>query len=215
MKLFTIGGALALAALATTAQAATVGSFDSRALLLNGNGAALNIIENGDYNNVFRFDLAGITQTIIGATLSIVATGNSSGVAENVGYSVWDMTTDLSNLGNRANQLAAYTDAQSGKLYGTTTLATRTGFAAMPAVSILLNSDAIADLNAARGGLFGIGGNSTVTSSSQFLWLNSNAAEPVASLELTFAAIPLPAGLPMLLGALGALGLLRRVRRAA
>lgn len=205
-----LGAAFAAALAASSANAGSVGSFDSFAVTSSGQ-VTPNILEGDFRNNVFRFDLTGIVGHIVSATLSILPTGTyTTGTAiDSVQYAIYEVTSDLAALGTTAARTAAFTDFGSGTFYGSTSIATPGFSGAMPAVTIVLNQAAVGDLNAALGGTFAIGGTSNLPAGNTFVWSSSNASEPVATLTYEVAPVPVPAALPMLLAALGGLGLLR------
>lgn len=200
---------LGLAASLGLAQAATVGSINSAAVSTSTRPA--NIIESDFFNNFFTFDLAGLSGTVTGATLSIFANGRYQTTLDQVTYTVYDASSDPATT----QGATAFADLGSGTVYGSTTILTPGASGAMPRVDIEL-SGALADLTAGLGGIFHLGGTSDLPRGNSFLWLSSNNPEPVAQLSLSFAPapIPLPAGLPLLLAGFGALALAAR-RRAA
>lgn len=111
----------------------------------------------GYYNNFFLFDLAGVTGTITGATLTAYNPDYVSGVLST--WSTWDISSALSNVSsswgdNSATGLSIFNDLQSGTLFGSRQV---TNVVDGTPVSITLNANAIASLNAASGS-WGIGG---------------------------------------------------------
>lgn len=198
-----------------TATAATIdlSSFDSG--YYSNSGATPdnnNIIDDSTRNNYFAFDLSGVTGTITGAVLTILGgNGNTNAAGPNLTYTVYDVSTNVGLLTTRRGGAQAFTDLGSGTVYGSAALTLPAGFGAMPEVAVNL-SGALGDLNAARGGLFAVGGTGNQTSG--FLWISSSR-DVAARLTLTTepAVVPVPAALPLLAGGLGALALAARRKR--
>jgi hypothetical protein len=175
---------------------------------------------SGNYRNWFAFSTSGLSEAVTGATL-VFRSGNGSwqGDATET-IEVYDVTTSsasvvASSAASSAGGLATYADLGSGTFFGSVT--TSGSFdVSMPEIRVTLNSDAIAAINAARTGAdtnFLVGG--LLASDDGGDWIfSSSSGVPAATLELTTAAVPLPAGLPLLAAGLGALAFLRRRRRA-
>lgn len=109
-------------------------------------------------NNFFTFLLTNLTpNSVVSATLRINTTGGGSGPFP-VTYSLFDVSTAAATLNNNDGTNAAITnDLASGTLYGATVLG---GNPASP-FDTVLSAGAIADINAAIGGFFSIGGTLT------------------------------------------------------
>lgn len=184
--------------------------------------------------NWFAFDLSGIdTGGIVGkvsvtsATLSIAA-ANGTWTAEDLVYSVFDFKSDINALISRSTNAAIYDDLGSGRSYGQSVhLQNGNRLDPMSAVSVVLSSFALKDLDKAirTNTVFALGGavsSPDAGSSSYRLWFGSSGAKggeegfnPAGTLSLTYEvlpAVPLPAGLPLLLAGLGCLAALRRLR---
>ena len=122
---------------------------------------------SNSFRNFFSFDLSGITEPITSAVLQIQKYTSVPAT----GYAVWQLfdvtssfeliNTDYSSaLGNLSDGLVIYNDLGSGIPYGNDTidgnLSTNT------IITAVLNSSAIAALNATVGGSFIIGGKSDI-----------------------------------------------------
>jgi len=106
--------------------------------------------------NFFVFDLSGVSGLIVSAQLALV--NPSTGFASPTGaetYGVFDVTTALASLTAGTAGVGGFADLGGGSSYGS--------YAATAAdnsttIQFSLNGTALADLNTAIGGLFGIGG---------------------------------------------------------
>ena len=123
-----------------------------------------------DHRDFFVFNLAGITQNITGAQLSIANPSNGySSPDASEGLSYFDVSTAIATLiANGTGQTAIYTDLGSGVNFGS-----RTVSAADQGTQVIttLNSSAIAALNAARGSQFAIGGALTTRGTATTEWM--------------------------------------------
>lgn len=162
------------------------------------------------YRNFFAFDLSGVTGRVVSATLSIAGgNGKFSNMSNLAKFAVYDVSTKTSSLTSGTGGTAAFADLGSGSLYGSTAVATPGWTGTMPTVSVAL-ANAIGDINNALGNQFALGG----TTSGGYLWGYSNGAQ-AATLSLTVAAVPVPAALPLMLLALGGMGVVARRRKTA
>ena len=131
------------------------------------------------WNDFFVFDLAGLSGTVVEASLDL----DTAAIAGTVTFSLWDVTTPLSALGNlgQGPNAAIYADLGSGILYG--------GLYALTAADnhqqqrFSLNIDGLAAVNTAVGGTFALGGSA-----------NTNVPEPGTVTLLTIALAILAAG---------------------
>jgi hypothetical protein len=212
--------ALSVAASASSAAATTVTINSSASGFYQNTGGtpslgSTNIIEDSTRNNYFAFDLSGLSGTVTGAKLTIFGPNGlflfNSTTPATVTYSIYDVTTDIGALTGHTAGAAAFTDLGSGLVYGSTSFAATTG--SSPQLVIEL-SGGLNDINAALGGLFALGGDSSLVSNQGFLW-SSSFLGPAA--QLTLETTPLPATLPLFATVLGGGGLVawrrRRLRR--
>lgn len=108
-------------------------------------------------HNFFVFDLTGISMNIGSATLTIENPSNGyySGDAFEI-WTLYDVSTDITSLTASGNgHTGIYDDLGSGTIYGSVV---ETSDVNGQLVNVTLNAAGIAALNAAKGGLFAIGG---------------------------------------------------------
>jgi hypothetical protein len=173
-----------------------------------------NIIEDSTRNNYFAFDLSGLSGTVTAAKLTVFGPNGlflfNSTTPATVTYSIYDVTTNIGALTGHTAGAAAFTDLGSGLVYGSTSFAATTGSSPQP----IDLAGGLNDINAALGGLFALGGDSSLVSNQGFLW-SSSFLGPAA--QLTLETTPLPAALPLFATVLGGGGLVawrrRRLRR--
>jgi hypothetical protein len=104
-------------------------------------------------NNFFTFTLRGMQESVVSATLRIKDVGSASNLP--VLYSLFDVSTDAATLNaNDGTNAAIFNDLGSGDLYASVNVLVSPS----NPFDIALNAAAIADINAAAGGLFSIGG---------------------------------------------------------
>jgi hypothetical protein len=107
------------------------------------------------FRNFFSFDLSTLKAKVVGATLVVRRYRGTGDFTET--YGLYDVHTGAKRLNNnRGVDVRIYRDLGSGTAYGRYVLPTDAD--ATAAVRMRLNGAAIADLNAARGGFFSIGG---------------------------------------------------------
>ncbi|MQQ09569.1 hypothetical protein GFB49_13960 [Epibacterium sp. SM1979] len=205
---------------------------DGRHITDNQNTLTGRLSNGQEYRSWYAFDLSSDPQDdddqpealsqsdagrITGAT--VVFTG-SNGLAGSDDQSetlqLYDVTTDADVLSSGRAGRDGFADLGTGETYGSAEYATPgRALRRTEELRLTLNEAALADLNAAlETGEFEflIGAVLSTLSNenrSEFLWAFSRIA-PAARLDLEVAPIPLPAGLPLLAGALGGLWLLRR-----
>jgi hypothetical protein len=237
MKCVPVLVAALAATLITAAQASTVdintlvhGSLDSFGDNNATDGSAPGNILTGQfgtalsYHSYFVFDLSPYAGQVVTSAVFHV-TVNS------VGYFSSDPTETLglfdvnsSNIAALQNQhtsgnVSAFNDLAGGNQYGSRAYSASDE---SHDTTITLNSTGLADLNAALGQKFAIGGAlTTIGNPSDFTYLFGASGDSVGSqtnpfLELTVvaAAAPVPAAFPAGLALLGAVGLARAWRRS-
>lgn len=142
------------------------------------------VINHLHYHNFFVFDLSGITETILSATLKLenpTAVTNSAATA----YTLYDVTTSIGTLTTSQSAgptgVGIYNDLGAGTSYGSVAVG---GSVGVGFVEIPLNAAAIAAMNATSG-LFALGGSlGVVGSSSDALFKNTSGYEFVRTLIL-------------------------------
>jgi hypothetical protein len=120
-------------------------------------------LSGNQYRDYFVFNLSGVSQNITGATLKLynpsasVDSGNgylSSDPTET--YAVFDVSTPIASLGATASgQTGIFNDLGTGTGFGSQSVSAADNG---KVVSVSLNADGVAALNAARGGLAALGG---------------------------------------------------------
>jgi len=180
-------------------------------------------VDSVERRNFFIFDLGGVTGEITGATLSLYNPDSDLAFLKGYvspdpteTYTLFDVTTATSTL--KLSQVGAaaaavFDDLGAGTILGQVTLSSADNGTT---VSIVLDGDALAALNAARGGEFAIGGALTTLGGAAeerafgFAELLDNPS--VRRLDLTVTATPVPEPATVLL-LLGGAGLFLRRRR--
>ena len=168
-------GALALAASAAPAQAYVFGFSGGGGILLTLDGTTVveaydsgwyqgashdpsndnYIVSDGDigtnHNNFFTFDLSNLQGSFTTATLSL----SSYDVTGDFNYLMFDFGGDIDALTGGTGGLAAYNDLASGASYGSFAYSASDSYNSR---TLTLNAAAVADINAALGGNFALGG---------------------------------------------------------
>jgi len=182
--------------------------------------------------NYHTFDLSGLTGTITGATLRVwvdqVDGAPGSGIGNETGAPyqssdpfedilLYDVSTDAATLASTDPGVDAFNDLRSGNTYGTLRVDADD---AGEYIETALNAQAIADLNAAIGGTWSIGGaldfdgsygETASFISERVLHDDNNLGNDLPSqLVLTGSVVPEPASATLLL--LTAAATLRRRR---
>jgi hypothetical protein len=174
------------------------------------------------------FDLSGVTDNILSATLRIgMPFGGYFSADPTETMAVYDYGGDIAKLQNQSTvDTGVYGDLGSGAIYGTRTLSEADEADCSHGCTInsfnyvdiaLGGADFTTDANAARGGLFTVGGALTtiVGTASQIAFGftgNNIPAQLVLDTGPAALAAPEPATLGALLAGLAALGLMRRRR---
>jgi len=114
------------------------------------------------YHNFFTFDLSALDRKVVAAKL-VLRRYQSGGDFIEI-YGVFDVSTPAAKLNdNRGMNRRIWRDLGTGTRYGAFPIRTQ-GIDAKLNVGLWLNGRAVADINAARGGFFSVGG--TVLSAS-------------------------------------------------
>ena len=225
-SILVVAAAVLSVASATHAATFTASSFD------NGwyNGAShsplnTNVItgylNKSEYRSFYAFDLAAaLGQTVTSATMTFTPNNGSYSSrdrTETVG--LFDVSTPVASLLGGTAGASGFTDLGTGNSYGSSVYA-RSQNETMRAFSIVLTGAALTDMTALLKGstsqfVIGAALQSLSGQRDQFLW-GSSFSTPAASLtfEAIPAAVPLPAAFPLLLLAIGGLGLAARRRKA-
>jgi hypothetical protein len=178
------------------------------------------VIVNFFTRSFFTFDLSGLDLTdvvITGATLSLTRGQYSSPNAfEPLGF--FDVSTDAATLNNNSSiSDAIYDDLGTGVSYGSFDVSAYNEADALLALTFSLNASALADITAAAGGYFSIGG--AMLSPTRFATLfggTSSLGGPAyvgpqtLVLETAPRAVPEPRTLLLLATGVLALGLVRK-----
>jgi hypothetical protein len=164
-----------------------------------------NHIVGVDYRNFFTFDLSGVEETIVSATLLLQRGTSGPSNESNEILEFFDVSTAVDVLNaNDGVSPAIFEDLGTGASYGAFSVA---GHGSSLAVLRLgLGAAAIGDLNAARGGFFSLGGRLVSAEGNDFLFGSTQGVGQ--SLELV--TVPEPStGLLIATGLIG-LALQRR-----
>lgn len=174
------------------------------------------------FHSFYAFDLASVGGTATSATLEFlpdIGSYNSTDPSEIV--RIWDVTTPTATLLAGGGGLGAYDDLGAGVALSGPVEVFGTFGSSMPGFSVGLNGDGLAAVNAAIGGniLFGAALDNLIPGSGvEGLWAFSENP-PAARLMLDVDAgppsseIPVPAAMPLALGAFAALGWAARRRQ--
>jgi hypothetical protein len=162
------------------------------------------------WRNFFSFNLGSLNlsnQQIVSATLQLRKYGYvGSDPSETVQF--FDVSTPVQVLNNNTGMSTAiFDDLGSGTSYGS--VAVSQSAPSTGTVSVSLNAAALADITAAAGGYFSIGGNCTTCALSQNVFATSSATGDQL-LVIQTAPIPEPSTYAMLGIGLAALAFLRR-----
>jgi dipeptidyl aminopeptidase/acylaminoacyl peptidase len=128
--------------------------------------------QRGEYRNFFTFDLSSLTGRVISARLELTRFGyGSADPSETLG--LFDVSTGARTLNrNNGASAAIFEDLGTGTSYGTFEVSG----SAEPSdvLSLPLNAAALADINAAAGGFFSMGGRLLSAEAHQSLFGDSN-----------------------------------------
>jgi hypothetical protein len=138
-----------------------------------------------DYNSYFSFDLTGITGTIIGAELRLEIESFSSGDGTET-LSVWDVSTPAATLEASGTSLPIFNDLMQGSPYGTfTVLQSEVG----SIKTIVLSSQAVADITAALGGGYSVGCHVDTIVGTATQWVRFSSGSEARTHELVLSVL--------------------------
>jgi hypothetical protein len=168
---------------------------------------------SGEYRDFFVFDLTGVTNPVVGATLELntfeVAGTNIAGTNQTYPvYKLYDVGTAISTLtAAQTGQSGIFADLGGGTVYGS--IDTK-NVQSNTTITIPLTS-ALSAINAARGGQFAIGGTLTNTSTDpQYLFGFSDSTD-LSNSRLILVTVPEPGSFVLaLLGVASAFVWMRR-----
>ncbi|MHC5739371.1 PEP-CTERM sorting domain-containing protein [Nostoc sp.] len=168
-------------------------------------------LPNG-YRNFFTFDL-GTLAGVSSATLQVQRFVGSGNPTETLGF--FDVSTSADVLSQKVNNpnINIYNDLGSGKNYGTFNVSTSGNRDEI--LSFVLNSDAIADINARSGKFFSIGGAllGNLQIGEQYLFGFSNASSATLVVDADLATVPEPGTLSgVVLAGITGLWLKRKIK---
>lgn len=161
-----------------------------------------------EHRSFFAFDLSGVSYRIVSATFDIETTFFESPDASE--------TLQLRHMhsapGPRATHegIGYFADAGDGAIYGSRDFSPADDFMTR---NITLNAEAIAALNAARGGFFQLGAQLTSLSGQtavREMLFSRFEREPWSGLTLVTGPVPEPSSLVLMLGVVVGLAFLRR-----
>ena len=154
----------------------------------NDNYIVGNCCGTGEYRNFLVFDLTGVTGTIVSATLEAESPSTLTPDPSET-WTLYDVTTPVATLVAGGVSAAIFSDLGSGTSYGNVTVAN--GYTGI--VTVTLNANAIAALNAAKGSSIAIGGalSTLGAGSDEFIFADSFGGY-VRRLTIQTVATPVP-----------------------
>lgn len=178
-------------------------------------------LEGENFRSYFGFDLSGLGGTVISGEIYIKIHPDfgyiSADASESVAfYPVSDDSLDQLLNGTFNVSTGFYADLGTGINLGGTTVTAADAAADAGSVTYDMGDQWITALNGSLGGDFGFGGRlftSSINGSREAVFGGSGVGNDAFTLRITtdeVSAVPLPAGLPMLLAGLAGFGVLRR-----
>ena len=168
-----------------------------------------------NFHNFFTFDLSSVSGPVTSASFTVY-THDITGAGT---YTLYDFTSNISNLTSGTGGVAAFNDLGTGTSYGSIALTTSDGYSLK---TITLNAAGLAALNANIGGTFVFGGEFGSTDGLYSFGFSGseNPGDGNTSLEYQSgsspSAVPEPASMITLAaGAIGMLGFRMRKRKVA
>ena len=154
-------------------------------------------------NNFFVFDLSGVLDQVISAEFWIESNWYISADPSET-FTVYDITGSIPAIRNGSAGVAGFTDMQSGNAYGNISVSSADNGTML---HILLNAQAIQDINAGLGGLFAIGGTVStldmITPRQEEIFGPTSSDNPADGVELRLTIVPEPSALGLLLVSCG------------
>ena len=172
-----------------------------------GAGTAIGNFQTGingpELRSFFNFDLSGISETVTAATFSINLIGTfGSGAPGSTTFglapittetiSIFDVTTDIDALVTNGGGAAAFADLGDGFSYGSASVSTD---AVSGTLDFVFDATGLANVNAAAGGNFALGGALTSIDGGQgfeFLFGDSQDVQSTTHLNLQVRTDPVP-----------------------
>jgi len=162
-------------------------------------------------NNFFVFDLSGVLEQVISAEFWIESNWYISDDPSET-FTVYDITGSIPAIRDGSAGLAGFTDMQSGNAYGSIDVSSADNGTML---HIILNTQAIQDINAGLGGQFAIGGTVStldmVTPRQEEIFGPTNPDDPRDGVELRLTVVPEPSVFGLLIASCSVLTL-RRIR---
>ena len=162
-------------------------------------------------NNFFVFDLSGILEQVISAEFWIESNWYISADPSET-FTVYDITGSIPAIRNGSAGVPGFTDMQSGNAYGNISVSSADNGTML---HLILNAQAIQDINAGLGGLFAIGGTVStldmITPRQEEIFVFTDPDNPADGVELRLTIVPEPSALGLLIVSCG-LMVLRRMK---
>lgn len=162
-------------------------------------------------NNFFVFDLSSVLDQVISAEFWIESSAYISADPSET-FTVYDITGSIPAIRDASAGVAGFADMQSGNAYGNIDVSSADNGTML---HLILNAQAIQDINAGLGGLFAIGGTVStldmITPRDEQIFVFTNPDDPRDGVELHLTIVPEPSAMGLLMVSCGMLAL-RRMR---
>jgi hypothetical protein len=162
------------------------------------------------FHDFFVFDLSGLSQPIVAATVRVFnPDGGYSSANTSETYALFDVSTAIPTLiADQSGQTSIFDDLGSGVSYGSQTVSAADDG---KFVEVTLNADGLAALNSALGSQFAFGG-ALLASADPFIFGGSDSNFVLSNVQLDLTSVPEPAGTTLAVVAIGGF-LVARYRR--